>query len=359
MEKKANWIKEIYVDHANHPNAPKNLNAPNCSNDRNCLNDANHSSDISQVQYEIPGFVDFHLHAGWTDFDHDDQEKRSMQDIESRIQYCLSELSAMGFRMVRDAGGLESIRTEEWKQSATEHALSVVACCGMVSGENAENNAFQTQAKTRPACWVKIFATGGVGAPPEKVLTPTMKKETFFKLVQEYHAAGKLVMVHTWGGDSLNWCIEAGVDSVEHGIYMNERQAYGLAAGNILYVPTASVYQLLAADGNPMQVAPFFAEHARPAVLAHQKAVGYCVREGVRMTCGTDFYSDPKLLAHEYEEVFALQRYGVPKEMVWAAFCGQTLTSKETGACAHQTIRLNRHPYEIHSPEELKAAIVR
>ena len=30
------------------------------------------------------------------------------------------------------------------------------------------------------------------------------------------------------------------------------------------------------------------------------------------MTCGTDFYSDPKLLAHEYEEVFALQAYGVP-----------------------------------------------
>ena len=38
------------------------------------------------------------------------------------------------------------------------------------------------------------------------------------------------------------------------------------------------------------------------------------------MTCGTDFYSDPKLLAHEYEEVFALQRYGVPKEAAWAAF---------------------------------------
>lgn len=359
MEKKANWIKEIYVDHANHPNAPKNLNAPNCSNDRNCLNDANHSSDISQVQYEIPGFVDFHLHAGWTDFDHDDQEKRSMQDIESRIQYCLSELSAMGFRMVRDAGGLESIRTEEWKQSATEHALSVVACCGMVSGENAENNAFQTQAKTRPACWVKIFATGGVGAPPEKVLTPTMKKETFFKLVQDYHAAGKLVMVHTWGGDSLDWCIEAGVDSVEHGIYMNERQAYGLAASNILYVPTASVYQLLAADGNPMQVAPFFAEHARPAVVAHQKAVEYCVKMGVRMTCGTDFYSDPSLLAHEYEEIFALQRYGVSKENAWKAFCGQTLTSKEIDACIHSTIRLNRHPYEIASPEELRVAIVR
>ena len=337
MKKKADWIKEIYVDHANDPN---------CSNNN------------SQMQYEIPGFVDFHLHAGWTDFDHADQEKRSMQDIENRIQHCMGELATMGFRMVRDAGGLESIPKEAWKQCAAAHALSVVECCGMVNGENAKDNTFQEQVKKSSSRWVKIFATGGVGAPPEKVLTPTMKKETFFKLVQDYHASGKLVMVHTWGGDSLDWCIEAGVDSVEHGIYMNERQAYGLAASNILYVPTTSVYQLLAADGNPMQVAPFFAEHARPAVLAHQKAVEYCVKEGVRMICGTDFYSDPKLLTHEYEEVFALQRYGVPKEAAWAAFCGQTLTAKETGACTHQVIRLNRHPYEIHSPEELRAAIV-
>lgn len=212
--------------------------------------------------------------------------------------------------------------------------------------------------KKRNSLWVKIFATGGVGAPPEKVLIPTMKKEIFFKLVQDYHAAGKLVMVHTWGGDSLDWCIEAGVDSVEHGIYMNQRQAYELSSKNILYVPTAAIYQLLAANDNPLQVASFFAEHARPAVIAHQKAVEYCVKEGVRMTCGTDFYSDPKLLAYEYEEVFALQRYGVPKEAAWAAFCGQTLTKKETGACLHSTIRLKRHPYEINSPEELKAAII-
>ena len=166
-------------------------------------------------------------------------------------------------------------------------------------------------------------------------------------------------MVHTWGGDSLDWCIEAGVDSVEHGIYMNQRQAYELSSKNILYVPTAAIYQLLAANDNPLKVASFFAEHARPAVIAHQKAVEYCVKEGVRMTCGTDFYSDPKLLAHEYEEVFALQRYGVPKEAAWAAFCGQTLTKKETGACLHSTIRLKRHPYEINSPEELKAEICR
>ena len=350
MEKKADWIKEIYVDQADNSNKLKA---------KTDVNDSKVLTGIGQIQYEIPGFVDFHIHAGWTDFDHDDQEKRSILDVEGRIKLCLNELVAMGFRIVRDAGGLECIKADAWKQNTKENALSVVECSGIVNGENAKDSAFQNCIKKRNSLWVKIFATGGVGAPPEKVLIPTMKKEIFFKLVQDYHAAGKLVMVHTWGGDSLDWCIEAGVDSVEHGIYMNQRQAYELSSKNILYVPTAAIYQLLADNDNPLQVASFFAEHARPAVIAHQKAVEYCVKEGVRMTCGTDFYSDPKLLAHEYEEVFALQRYGVPKEAAWAAFCGQTLTKKETGACLHSTIRLNRHPYEINSPEELKAAICR
>ena len=184
-----------------------------------------------------------------------------------------------------------------------------------------------------------------------------MKKDVFLKLVREYHAAGKLVMVHTWGGDSLDWCIEAGVDSVEHGIYMNQRQAHELAKRQILYVPTAAVYKLLAEKENPMQVANLFAEHARVAVTAHQKAVEYCAKEGVRITCGTDFYSDPRLLCHEYEELFTLQEYGVSTKTAWEAFCGQTLTKKETGGRVPSKIYLNRNPYEISSPEELRTAL--
>ena len=84
----------------------------------------------------------------------------------------------------------------------------------------------------------------------------------------------------TLGGDSLDWCIEAGVDSVEHGIYMNQRQAYELAKRQILYVPTVAVYKLLAEKENPMQVANLFAEHARVAVPAHQKGSGILCKRG-------------------------------------------------------------------------------
>ena len=134
MEKRADWIKEIYVDQADNSNK---LKAQTDVTDSKVL------TGISQIQYEIPGFVDFHLHAGWTDFDHDDQEKRSSLDVEGRIKRCLNELVAMGFRIVRDAGGLECIKADAWKQSTKENALSVVECSGMVNGENAKDSAFQ------------------------------------------------------------------------------------------------------------------------------------------------------------------------------------------------------------------------
>ena len=139
----------------------------------------------------------------------------------------------MGFRIVRDAGGLECIKADAWKQSTKENALSVVECSGMVNGENAKDSAFQNCIKTKQSVG-KDFATGGVGAPPEKVLIPTMKKEIFFKLVQDYHVGWKTCHGSYMGGDSPDWCIEAGVDSVEHGIYMNQRQAYELSSKTYL-----------------------------------------------------------------------------------------------------------------------------
>lgn len=55
MEKRADWIKEIYVDQAD------NLNKLKAQTD---VTDSKVLTGISQIQYEIPGFVDFHLHAG-------------------------------------------------------------------------------------------------------------------------------------------------------------------------------------------------------------------------------------------------------------------------------------------------------
>ena len=59
-KKRADWIKKKFiVDQAD------NLNKLKAQTD---VTDSKVLTGISQIQYEIPGFVDFHLHAGWTEF---------------------------------------------------------------------------------------------------------------------------------------------------------------------------------------------------------------------------------------------------------------------------------------------------
>lgn len=307
--------------------------------------------------YELPGFVDFHFHTGWTDFNHQEQEKRRSTEISQRISFCLQKLNTMGFRLIRDAGGLEAEHIQKSFQNYP--AFSVIPCCGMVNAQNAHADEFHPYTCKNPGKWVKLFATGGIGASQDTVLIPTMNRDTFFRLTEKYHKAGKLVMVHTWGGDTLDWSIEAGVDSVEHGVYMTRHQASCLAEKGILYVPTAAVYQLIASKANPMKVPPVLSERAAYAAEHHQKAIYTALQEGVRIGCGTDFYSDPSLLPYEYEEIFALESCGIPHSLAWQAFCGLTLTKRETGgSLPEKSVFLQIHPFEIHSAAQLQKAVI-
>ena len=45
------------------------------------------------------------------------RKRKSSLDVEGRIKRCLNELAAMGFRIVRDAGGLECIKADAWNKA--------------------------------------------------------------------------------------------------------------------------------------------------------------------------------------------------------------------------------------------------
>ena len=63
-------------------------------------------------------------------------------------------------------------------------------------------------------------------------------------LVDEAHALGRRVMCHALGGPGLRTAIEAGVDSVEHGCYLDEDPELitMMAEKGIFFVPTLTVY---------------------------------------------------------------------------------------------------------------------
>jgi imidazolonepropionase-like amidohydrolase len=87
---------------------------------------------------------------------------------------------------------------------------------------------------------VKVYASGGFAAGGKPI--PNLTVEELKSIVQEGHRNGLKVTAHAYGEDAIMNVIEAGVDSIEHGIGLTENLAELIRKSGIYYVPTMSVY---------------------------------------------------------------------------------------------------------------------
>ena len=136
----------------------------------------------------IPPLIDLHLHAGWTDFDHADQEKRTEDEIKVRMARFLYAYREAGIIAARDAGGYEA-------DLISGDITKVIINAGMFDQKNVNNAAFRDKVSASTAVWAKIFITGGVGTKKEETIVPRFKKDDFKALVRWLHGQGKKVMV--------------------------------------------------------------------------------------------------------------------------------------------------------------------
>ncbi|UFN49957.1 amidohydrolase family protein [Roseomonas sp. OT10] len=64
---------------------------------------------------------------------------------------------------------------------------------------------------------IKFFATGGTSSARAPAETCFYSPEEIRLIVEEAHRDGKPAAVHAHGGPAIRWCVEAGVDTIEHG----------------------------------------------------------------------------------------------------------------------------------------------
>lgn len=281
--------------------------------------------------------IDLHLHAGWTDFDHADQEKRSKDEISALINGFLIRYKAEGIITARDAGGFDgsdsALNMTIPGVTASDYT-NVIPSCEMLDGDILENaydhnyvinhnsagkkqpHSLEAQSilnKIRHSTnkWTKIFITGGVGVSPQDVVIPKANEKQFKAMVKWLHDCGKKVMVHCYGGDSLDWCIESEVDTVEHAVYMTKEQAGLMAEKGIAVVPTTSIYRLLSEKPELFGIPQFIQENAKYACEAQLKSVKYALDAGVLIGYGTDLYADMKLAEYARYELVTLRDCGL------------------------------------------------
>jgi imidazolonepropionase-like amidohydrolase len=96
------------------------------------------------------------------------------------------------------------------------------------------------------ADWIKFHSTAGYEFEPDGKLfsDPTFTKEEIAAIVDEAHRHGKKAACHAFGGEGLRNCIEAGVDTIEHAIEMDEATADAIKKKGIYLELTAYHYSL-------------------------------------------------------------------------------------------------------------------
>ncbi len=133
---------------------------------------------------------------------------------------------------------------------------------------------------------IKVATTGGAsstaGLGPKDLL---FEREELEAVIDEAHKRERKVMCHALGGPGLRMAVELGVDSIEHGSYLDEDPdlAKMMADKDISLAPTFGVYTFHATRGTPHG-------RARAAALRehHVKSVEVALAAGVRVVAGTD-----------------------------------------------------------------------
>jgi len=143
------------------------------------------------------------------------------------------------------------------------------------------------------ADWVKIATTGGVGTPIGGPLVRQFSPEEVRMIVDTAHAAGKPVMSHAYGGEGVKICLDAGVDSIEHGAALSDDLIEQMVRQGTWLVPTFTVLRRIVALGRkePSPLPPYMLPKALQLLEYQAESFRKALRAGVRIAMGTDLGS--------------------------------------------------------------------
>jgi imidazolonepropionase-like amidohydrolase len=264
----------------------------------------------------LPGLIDCHDHLAFHGYDLASRwglsEPASTRSV--RTSRVIEQTLAAGYTTVRDAGGLDAgfrMAVDEGliRGPRLLTAIAIISPVGGI-GDRVSPSGHECLVPSDPALpagvangveevrrvvrtmiragadAIKCATTGGASSRPgHGPGDPAFSLDEMRALVDEAHAQGRKVMCHALGGPGLRLALEAGVDSIEHGCYLDEDPELipMMAERRIVLAPTLLVYEYHRASK---------AAHVRARAQAlhehHRESVRRALAAGVRVVAGTD-----------------------------------------------------------------------
>jgi imidazolonepropionase-like amidohydrolase len=146
---------------------------------------------------------------------------------------------------------------------------------------------------------IKIGASGGVLSKGDDPQASQYTREEMIAICADAHRLGRKVAAHAHGAQAILWATEAGVDSIEHGSYIDDASIKAMKAHGTYLVPTSYLYDWYKEHGDlPVYYKQKMIDTASVARGNHKKAIA----AGVKVAFGTDSAVYPHgLNAHELD----------------------------------------------------------
>ncbi|HEX9807227.1 MAG TPA: amidohydrolase family protein, partial [Alteraurantiacibacter sp.] len=220
-----------------------------------------------------------------------------------------------GFTTVREAGsaqhtafalrrGTEEGLIEGPRIVAAGPALAIVGGHADVSGFRPEINQLLTsgyactgavecaekvrRASQNGADWIKITATGGVLSQQGRGLEAHFTDAEMKSIAETAHSLGLKVMAHAHGARGVEAASEAGIDTIEHGTYLDEGAIRAMKANGTVLVPTLMAFQGISERLGKGIYTPVVEEKVRAVADAARVFMGKAHKAGVKIAFGTD-----------------------------------------------------------------------
>lgn len=263
----------------------------------------------------LPGLIDAHVH-----FSFSPQTKLWSAAIDTPEDVALFAFSnakktlEAGFTTVRDVGSdgnsIHALRDAINEGTVTGPriflsgtSLSIVGGHGDMSGLNRKTTealypydytgactgAVECALRVREAAkygadLIKITSTGGIMSQQARGLGQHLSDDELTSIVTTAHSLGLKVAAHAHGGEGVAASVRAGVDSIEHGTYLDEGTAKLMAKRGTWLVPTLGLLDSRKENDASPAVRAKMAEARRVA----GRNIRLAVQHKVQIAFGTD-----------------------------------------------------------------------
>jgi len=271
----------------------------------------------------LPGFIDAHTHL--TLMYSEDYAKAALDGLRKPIPEMALDSSVnarvtllAGFTTVRDVGSSEYLdaglrnainrgvvpgprmliavhaigatggHCDEtgWREGALGRETGPEV--GVVNGADEARRAVRLAHKYG-ATVIKTCATGGVLSLADAVDTPQLTQAELDALVDEAHALRLKTAAHAHGAEGAKRAIRAGIDSIEHGSFLDEEALSLMKQKGTYYVPTLMATQGLSEQiQKGVPIPPAIRVKADAAIASVHKTFQNAIAKNIKIGLGTD-----------------------------------------------------------------------